>query len=285
MPIILPAQRDNRPAEYQLLMQGLQQLGGGLAAIGQAKKGLANQQFMARLAQEMQGGGSGMDAIASQPQAGKGGFGGFLDKFNPFTPSQGISPAQTGLQGHMANYATDYQGRTGGGGKDEEDDIKFKKAKKYEGYVSQLTKYRDSMVDEITGEPLPGKEAAVAKIDQRIAQFEDQIPGLTGTELSDEERFESEIQGLGQEQQGQSYQPVEVAPRTEYLAQQKGFIDHVQQKKTIARIGEMSDVMVRTALKNILPNLPEEEQMALQRGLSENNPEKLRNALKGLVAP
>ena len=278
MPIILPAQRDNRPAEYQLLMQGLQQLGGGLAAIGQAKKGLANQQFMARLAQEMQGGGSGMDAIASQPQAGQGGFGGFLDKFNPFTPSQGISPAQMGMQNNVVGSRLTED-------KDKEIDIKFKKAKKYAGYVSQLTKYRDSMVDEITGEPLPGKEAAVAKIDQRIAQFEDQIPGLTGTELSDEERFESEIQGLGQEQQGQSYQPVEVAPRTEYLAQQKGFIDHGQQKKTIARIGEMSDVMVSTALKNILPNLPEEEQMALQRGLSENNPEKLRNALKGLVAP
>jgi len=270
--LYIPAQRDNRPEEYRLLMQGMQQFGQGLGAIGQAKQGQSDQLFKSLLGDAMKTGNQeAINALISQPpQAGP------------------MGPTQSRLFDQQADYATDptaqartayYKGRTGAGSnKEDEEKENFARAKQITGFVSQLQKQKEPMVDEYTKQPLQDMGAAVASIDKQIKHFQDQIPGLTGTEVTDEERFEGESQRLEQERQegDQSYHPVEITQRT---------ADATQQKQTLARIQEMSDTEVITALQNILPNLEQEKQEALQRGLIENDPEKLRNALEGLVQP
>ena len=263
--LYIPAQRDNRPEEYRLLMQGMQQFGQGLGAIGQAKQGQSDQLFKSLLGDAMKTGNQeAINALISQPpQAGP------------------MGPTQSRLFDQQADYATDptaqartayYKGRTGAGSnKEDEEKENFARAKQITGFVSQLQKQKEPMVDEYTKQPLQDMGAAVASIDKQIKHFQDQIPGLTGTEVTDSMQARKRIANFNDQ-----------LPR--FFGEEEQ-TDATQQKQTLARIQEMSDTEVITALQNILPNLEQEKQEALQRGLIENDPEKLRNALEGLVQP
>ena len=294
--IYIPADRSNRAQEFQMLMQGIQQLGQGLGAIKQVKEERANEAFLEQIRQAMQSGDPNAlnQAISQPPQAGPGGLASFFDKLNPNSPSLGRSPLQQGIMGRQAAYATDpyqqarFTAETNRGEywKNKGETLQDVDADKLIATINKrlavLGNIKKPLINEVSGTPLAGNERRVTKIDAQKKQLENQLSELTGTALTEEEQAAEQAAEQAQNQAGQNMDRIRVGDP--WFWQKGGRSgDILQAKRDDGEWTPIEDSELSIILQGIMPGLDETQRTKMQKVVLSGNTKVMREVLTGFV--